>query len=274
MIFDELDTEMRVFETAHDHCVLPGIHMVARLDGRSFTKLTKETLHIANGKGCLFKVPFDDFFHNAMVSTVAFLMRDIGGQVLYGYTQSDEISILFHVNADLFGRKLRKLTSVLSGEASAYFTKLVTEHAVFDCRISQLPTTKNVVDYFRWRQEDASRNALSAYCYYSLLEAGRTPKEASTILLGANSAAKHELLFEHGINFNNLPAWQKRGSGLHWKEIEKAGFNPHKNEPTTTTRRELVTLSDDMPIRDEYSAFIQKLITPPEVLPPASGPTE
>ena len=42
MKFDDLDAKMRVFETAHDYCVLPSIHMVARLDGRSFTRLTKE----------------------------------------------------------------------------------------------------------------------------------------------------------------------------------------------------------------------------------------
>ncbi len=33
MRFDDLDSRMRVFETADDHCVLPGIHMVVRLDG-------------------------------------------------------------------------------------------------------------------------------------------------------------------------------------------------------------------------------------------------
>ena len=37
MKFDDLDGKMRVFETAHDHCVLPGIYIVARLDGRGFT---------------------------------------------------------------------------------------------------------------------------------------------------------------------------------------------------------------------------------------------
>jgi hypothetical protein len=31
MKFDELDAKLRVFETAQDHCVLPGIYMVARL---------------------------------------------------------------------------------------------------------------------------------------------------------------------------------------------------------------------------------------------------
>jgi hypothetical protein len=30
MKFDELDKKMRIYETAHDLCVLPGIYMVAR----------------------------------------------------------------------------------------------------------------------------------------------------------------------------------------------------------------------------------------------------
>ena len=50
MQFDELTRAMRVFETARPS-VLPGMHMVARLDGRSFTRLTKE-LH-------QFEAPFD-----------------------------------------------------------------------------------------------------------------------------------------------------------------------------------------------------------------------
>ncbi|MGL5807176.1 MAG: tRNA(His) guanylyltransferase Thg1 family protein, partial [Xenococcaceae cyanobacterium] len=29
MKFDDLDTKMRVYETAHDYCVLPGLYMVA-----------------------------------------------------------------------------------------------------------------------------------------------------------------------------------------------------------------------------------------------------
>ena len=36
--------------------------------------------------------------------------------------------------------------------------------AAFDCRISQLPSLDLVVDYFRWRGEDARRNALNAHC--------------------------------------------------------------------------------------------------------------
>ena len=42
MKFDDLDAKMRVYETSHDYCVLPGLFMFARLDGRGFTRLTKE----------------------------------------------------------------------------------------------------------------------------------------------------------------------------------------------------------------------------------------
>lgn len=53
---DELDRRLRVFETAHDYCALPGLYLVARLDGRGFTKLTRERQPFA--------APFDDRFHS------------------------------------------------------------------------------------------------------------------------------------------------------------------------------------------------------------------
>ncbi|MBN1888260.1 MAG: tRNA(His) guanylyltransferase Thg1 family protein, partial [Thermoflexales bacterium] len=105
MKFDELDARLRVFETAHDHCVLPGIHIVARLDGRNFTCLTKET--------CKFQAPFDAKFRDYMTETTSHLM-DCGFRVLYGYTESDEISLLFHPGEDTFARKVRKYTSILA----------------------------------------------------------------------------------------------------------------------------------------------------------------
>ena len=148
MKFDDLDGMMRVFETAHDLCVLPGLHMVARLDGRSFTRLTKE-VHP-------FEAPFDERFRDLMRATAEHLMTGCGFDVCYGYTQSDEISLLFAPDENAFGRKLRKLHSVLAGEASAKFSLLLGAVAAFDCRISQLPSAGHVVDYFRWRSEDAA----------------------------------------------------------------------------------------------------------------------
>ena len=58
MKIDDLDGRMRAFESALDPTVLPGVFMVARLDGRNFTRLTKE-LHP-------FETPFDRRFHDFM----------------------------------------------------------------------------------------------------------------------------------------------------------------------------------------------------------------
>lgn len=63
MKFDELDTRMRVYETAHDLCVLPGLYMVARLDGRGFTRLTKEVHK--------FEAPFDVRFRDLMLDSIS-----------------------------------------------------------------------------------------------------------------------------------------------------------------------------------------------------------
>ena len=41
MNFDELDRKMRIYEEANDQTVLPEMFLVARLDGRSFSRLTK-----------------------------------------------------------------------------------------------------------------------------------------------------------------------------------------------------------------------------------------
>ena len=250
MKFDDLDTKMRVFETAADMRVLPGLYMVARIDGRSFTRLTKETHH--------FEAPYDLRFRDYMVATVEHLMQ-CGFRVVYGYTQSDEISLLFHQEESVFERKMRKYNSILAGEASAKFSLLLGDLAAFDCRISQLPTEDLVVDYFRWRSEDAHRNALNSHCYWMLRKQGQTAEHATRAMLRLSVAAKNELLFQNGINFNDLPNWQKRGIGLYWESYEKPGLNPITNEPVVTERRR-IHVDLDLPMKDAYDELIRRLI--------------
>ncbi len=76
MKFDDLDKRMRVFGTAHDHCVLPGLFIVARLDGRGFTRRTKD-VHT-------FEAPFGKRFRDHMVATASHLMA-CGFNRIYGY---------------------------------------------------------------------------------------------------------------------------------------------------------------------------------------------
>lgn len=251
MKFTELDRKMRIYEIAHDLCVLPGIQMVARLDGRGFTKLLREKHP--------FEAPFDPRFRDMMVETGRHLM-DCGFKFVLCYSQSDEISLLFHPDENSFGRKLRKLNSVLAGEASAKFSLLLGEPACFDCRISQLPRVQDVVDYFRWRNEDAHRNALNAHCYWLLRKHGSKPAAAQKQLDGLPVAAKNEMLFaEGGVNFNDLPLWEKRGWALLWKIVVKRATNRKTCEEVDAERRQLV-LDLELPMRDEFSEMVRELL--------------
>ena len=78
MKFDDLDGAMRAYEQSLDMWVAPNMYIVVRLDGRSFTKLTKET--------CKFEAPFDERFRDLMVDTLKYLMENSGFQTVYGFT--------------------------------------------------------------------------------------------------------------------------------------------------------------------------------------------
>ena len=250
MNFEELDHKMRKYEQSIDQVVLPELFLVARIDGRNFSRLTKET--------CKFEAPFDIRFRDMMIETVKALMS-CGFRVIYGFTESDEISLLFHPNETTFGRKVRKYNSILASQAGATFSLQIGIPCTFDCRIVPLPTVENVIDYFQWRQEDAHRNALNAHCYWMLRKIGYNATEATELLSGKDNAYKNELLFTNGINFNELPSWQKRGIGLYNKVIDKEGYNPVEDRKVFTKRNELY-VNFDLQIREKYSEFLKTLI--------------
>ncbi|WP_343566507.1 tRNA(His) guanylyltransferase Thg1 family protein [Sphingobacterium sp.] len=256
MKFDDLDKKLRIYETYQDRQVLPGMYMVARIDGRNFTKLTKET-HA-------FQAPFDEKFRDMMVETVKHLIC-CGFNIIYGFTESDEISLLFHLQENTFGRKTRKLISILAGEASAKFSSMLGDVAAFDCRISELPNASLVEDYFRWRNEDAHRNALNAHCYWNLRQNGLNKNEATKRIEGLSVSMKNELLHSYGINFNELPNWQKRGIGIYWKKVKSTGINPLSNEKVEVVRRQLA-VDMDLPIGYSYNRYIAELIQKNEAL--------
>ena len=62
MNFDDLDKKMRIYEQSIDQSILPDMYLVARVDGRSFSRLTKEI--------CNIEAPFDVRFRDMMVNTV------------------------------------------------------------------------------------------------------------------------------------------------------------------------------------------------------------
>lgn len=200
--------------------LIPGIPVYARIDGRSFSKFTRDM-----------ERPFDTRMIAAMVETTKYLVDKSGATV--GYTQSDEISLawtnLDHAVEPWFGGKVHKLTSVLASMATIAFVEGILNYFPdwqlylhrmphFDCRVFQVPNLDELANCFVWRSLDATKNAISqaAHHYYSHTE-----------LQGKNSAQKQEMLFAKGQNFNDYPAAFKRGTFVRKVTVTKA-FDPQE----------------------------------------------
>ena len=251
MNYDVLDVKNHICEHSLDQVLPPELYLVARLDGNRFNRLTKEV--------CTFDAPFDTRFRDMMVETVKALMS-YDFRVIYGFTESDEISLLFHLDEDTFGREVRKYNSLLAGVASASFSAQLGKQAIFFCRMLPLPTIERVQDYFLWRQEDAYRNSLNVHFYRMLRKQGKSVPEAAKMLEDHSVAFKNELLLQSGITFDKLPNWQKRGIGVYWDNCEKQGFNPKTGQAEMAIRRGLI-VDMDLQEREAYAGFIANLLT-------------
>lgn len=209
---------------------MPLLPICARIDGRSFSSWT-------NGLAR----PFDAGLSMAMVETTKFLVEESHAKM--GYTQSDEISLVFHGSSTFFDGKLQKLVSVLASLATAKFNALVPllvkakvgRLAAFDCRVWAVPNEAEATNVLLWREQDATKNSVSmaARAYYSHKE-----------LHGKSSSEMQELLFQKGVNWDEYPAFFKRGTfarrRLVMKEIEPETLAriPEGKRPASGTRFE------------------------------------
>jgi tRNA(His) guanylyltransferase len=244
---DDFEARMRLGECFHALRVPPGAFIVIRADGRSFSRLTER----------LVEKPFDSGFHEKMVKTATALLESL--QATYVYTESDEISILLPRAADLFDREVEKLVSISAARASATLSLLLGEVVELDARLWVGSSDDAVVDYFMWRQADATRCALNGWAYWTLRRDGKSARAATAMLEGASVAEKNELLFARGINFNTVPAWQRRGTGIYWETYEKDGHNPKTGQAVKATRRR-IKANDALPMKDAYARFVRETI--------------
>ena len=104
---------------------------------------------------------------------------------------------------------------------AARFARGITDKlAVFDARVWTIPARVEVENYFIWRQQDATKNAISmtAHAHFS---------HAS--LQGLSTDQMQERLFaEKGINFNDLPVGFKRGRVIERQTSEQSVSYTHK----------------------------------------------
>src|SRR5262245_28521050 len=120
---NEFEEQMRALEYFHSLRVLPGAWTVILVDGRSFSRFTETG----------FEKQFDNRFHGYMVKIATALLEELHG--LYAYTESDEISVVFAPQWEMFDREVEKLVSISAGVASATSTHQAGVPVTFDGRI-------------------------------------------------------------------------------------------------------------------------------------------
>jgi len=244
---DDLEARMRAGEVFHSMKLLSGAWTVIRADGRTFSRFTEKR----------FEKPFDARFRDLMMTAAQALLREFNG--IYAYTESDEVSVLFPPQWDMFSRELEKIVSLSASIVASAFTHAGGEAAHFDSRVWLGADREAVIDYFRWRQSDATRCALNGWCYWTLRKKGVSVADATRTLEEKPVSFKNELLFQNGINFNDLPLWQRRGIGIYWEDYEREGFNPVRNEKVMAVRRRL-KIDDSLPMKEEYASFLDGIL--------------
>lgn len=88
-------------------------------------------------------------------------------------------------------------------ELGEVYAKAVNKGAMFDSRCFNIPKDE-VTNYFYWRQLDASRNSVQMV--------GQAHFSHSQLHEKSNSEIQDMLMNEKGINWNDFPTHQKRGS--------------------------------------------------------------
>lgn len=243
---DQFDAVQRSREWFHGLRLLPGAWTIIRVDGRSFSRFTEKN----------YEKPFDERFSACMVETATALMRELDG--VYAYTESDEISLLLPPRWNLFDRSVEKIVSISAGIASSTFALASGEPVHFDSRVWLGTSAFDVADYFSWRQSDAARCAINGWCYWTLRKEGYSKRKATSRLERASTSDKNEILFEFGLNFNEMPLWQRRGIGLLWETYMKEGRNPLTDETVQVPRRRL-SVERELPMKNEYRDMLLRM---------------
>lgn len=192
---DSLDNRMKAYENIERKYLTRRLPVLIRNDIRAAHTLTRNMDR-----------PWDSDFMAAMDYTALVLAQEVQTAFCL-LIQSDEISILLHnykkLNSEAwFDNNLQKIVSISASIASVAFSYYLGGQVYFDSRAFVLPEAE-VNNYFLFRQQDATRNAIQM-----LGQAHFSHNQ----LQNKSCAQIQEMLWqEKQINFNDYEPYYKRG---------------------------------------------------------------
>ena len=221
---------MKDYERRNRYYLQRRTPVIIRLDMRAGHSFTRG-----------FQRPFDEVFIKTMQETAKYLCENMQN-VKCSYQQSDEITLVLvdyeKLNSDCFFEyRVDKLCSIGASMATMAFEKAFQKNlcewddeyvlqakidqnesvlklrdtyskayakgAVFDCRCFNIPK-EEVTNCLYWRQLDATRNSIQMVGQANFSHKELQNKSCNDI--------QDMLMTQKGINWNDLPVYQKRGS--------------------------------------------------------------
>lgn len=277
---DELGIRMKTYyEQIPKTKLMRRTPVAIRIDGKAFHTFTRG-----------FQKPFDEVLIKSMQETMKYLCENIQGCVL-GYTQSDEITLILvdykNLNSDAwFDYEVQKMCSIAASMATMAFNKYFAEEvfkwkakafpidylgyntgmvsmadvqlldtynkainkgAMFDARVFNIPK-EEVTNLVYWRQLDATRNSIQMVGQANFSHQQLQGKSCNMI--------QDMLMIEKGINWNDLPTYQKRGSCC----IKKWYEDTTEDEGAYIVRAHWVVDTEIPIFKGEDRKYIDKLI--------------
>jgi tRNA(His) 5'-end guanylyltransferase len=194
---------MPEFETGPGQTILPEVHVVLQLAGDRFGRL------IASPELGLTR-PFDARFAKWLMHVASDLMHAFE-QACFAFIGGDEISLLFGVGSEGFGRGGYRFAIRIAAHASVRLSLHAGRVATFVPHVFQLPSDGWMLRYFAWRQDALHSFGIDRYCRTALMKSGLDEAAVRRVMSELSDEEKREVLHEHGIDYGAAPAWQRRG---------------------------------------------------------------
>lgn len=279
-VHDDLGVRMKTFyEQIPKTKLMRRCPVAIRIDGKAFHTFTRG-----------FQKPFDEVLIKSMQETMKYLCENIQGCVL-GYTQSDEITLILVdykklTSSAWFDYEVQKICSIAASMATMAFNRIFAEKvkefiyndgenyennseeyrlcsvyknavnkgAMFDARCFNIPK-EEVTNLVYWRQLDASRNSIQMVGQANFSHKELQNKSCNDI--------QDMLMTQKGINWNDLPTYQKRGSCCVKNKIviESDGVMTTAQLRDTSKSENEWIIDTDIPIfRNEGREYIDRLV--------------
>ena len=230
---------MSRFENCADGYIIPDLQLIVRIDAHR---------HGEEWDG----VPDSDYpFHPLIVRSLFAAARYVmcsGFRVVYSFVHGDEISFLLSPEENASQRRRSKIVSLIASAGSTGFYKESGRPVLFHSKLSELPTTEHVLEYFLWQRKTALRNFFSRTLGILLLQQGKTADEIGAQLAGMSDEERAKLAAELGRSPDTITSYERFGGGLWW--TEPGGKLPSK----LTECRELPESDED------YLSFLEERI--------------